>query len=305
MNIAITGASGFIGNQVAKYYLDSGHNVYTISKDFENNMPNGINVTYGDINTLDDVSYFVMKSSPEIFIHLAAQTQANHSVKYPYNTFKTNVIGTLNILEALRDYGQSKSIIVASSDKAYGELEGEEYFEDTPLNGIYPYDASKSMLEYLCRSYRKTYMMPIATVRSCNVYGIGDNNKLRIIPGIINSYLNNKYFLIRNGGQDVRDYIHVEDVVSAYKSISEYIEMGGQEYVFNLSSDDRYSTLKLFDLVNNHLGLKVKYKIITETGSELKNQKVNSSKLRKETGWAPKYKLEESLPEIINWYLSK
>ena len=305
MNIAITGATGLLGSNLANYYAKSGHQVFILLKDefYNVDLKNNINKVYGNVNNKSDVDYFIQKSLPDYFIHLAAQTQAYDSLKYPYNTFYTNMIGTLNVLESLREFSRCKSIIVASSDKAYGELSDYEYSESHPLNGIYPYDASKSITDIISKSYKMTYAMPIITTRACNMYGKGDNNKERLIPGIINSYLNKVPFLIRNGGEDVREYINVMDVVSAYDAILIYGEENKDVDSFNISSGDRFTTLEIFHMVENAIGIPVDHKIINLNSMEIKKQFMNSNLLTEKTGWVPKYGFRQSLIQIVKWYL--
>jgi CDP-glucose 4,6-dehydratase len=305
MNIAITGATGLLGSNLANYYAKSGHQVFILLKDefYNVDLKNNINKIYGNVNNKSDVDYFIQKSLPDYFIHLAAQTQAYDSLKYPYNTFYTNMIGTLNVLESLREFSRCKSIIVASSDKAYGELSDYEYSESHPLNGIYPYDASKSITDIISKSYKMTYAMPIITTRACNMYGKGDNNKERLIPGIINSYLNKVPFLIRNGGEDVREYINVMDVVSAYDAILIYGEENKDVDSFNISSGDRFTTLEIFHMVENAIGIPVDHKIINLNSMEIKKQFMNSNLLTEKTGWVPKYGFRQSLIQIVKWYL--
>ena len=144
-SIAITGATGLLGSHLSNYYLSIGWDVFVLLKDEHSRtqLSDKVNKVYGSINSKADIDFFIEKSRPDYFIHLAAQTQAYDSIKYPYNTFYTNLVGTLNVLESLREYKNCKSIIVASSDKAYGELTKDEYFEDHILNGVYTYDSSK------------------------------------------------------------------------------------------------------------------------------------------------------------------
>jgi CDP-glucose 4,6-dehydratase len=306
MNIAITGATGLLGTSLCNFYSNLGHSVYALIKDEHSSLSlnKNINKVYGNINSKTDVDYFIQKSIPDHFIHLAAQTQAYDSLKYPYNTFYTNVVGTLNVLDSLKEYSKCKSIIVASSDKAYGELNSNEYTEDHPLNGIYPYDASKSMTDILTRSYSNTYGMPIVTTRSCNIYGVGDHNQERLIPGIIISYLKNKKFLLRNGGQDIREYIHVDDVVSAYDHIRSYIEKGGFQKSFNISSGDRYKTIEIFNIVRSIIGKDINHEVLSNTSLEIKKQFMDSSLLKNETGWEPKHTIESSIKETVLWYVN-
>jgi CDP-glucose 4,6-dehydratase len=304
-NIAITGATGLLGSHLSNYYLSLGYNVFVLLKDEHSRteLSKDVNKVYGSINNKTDIDFFIEKSRPDYFIHLAAQTQAYDSIKYPYNTFYTNMVGTLNVLESLREYKGCKSIIVASSDKAYGELTNDEYFEDHILNGVYPYDASKSITDIICNSYRNTYSMPVVTTRACNIYGTGDNNIQRLVPGIVKAYQENALFTIRNGGRDIREYINVKDVVLAYSKILTYAETVNNIPSFNISSGERYSTLEVFNIVKDAIGEEVRYEIIESDGFEIKKQFMNSSLLQEKTGWKPESTMKDSMKEIVNFYM--
>ena len=304
-SIAITGATGLLGSHLSNYYLSLGYNVFVLLKDEHSRteLSKDVNKVYGSINNKTDIDFFIEKSRPDYFIHLAAQTQAYDSIKYPYNTFYTNMVGTLNVLESLREYEGCKSIIVASSDKAYGELTNDEYFEDHILNGVYPYDASKSITDIICNSYRNTYSMPVVTTRACNIYGTGDNNIQRLVPGIVKAYQKNALFTIRNGGRDIREYINVKDVVLAYSKILTYAETVNNIPSFNISSGERYSTLEVFNIVKDSIGEEVRYEIIESDGFEIKKQFMNSSLLQEKTGWKPENTMKDSMKEIVNFYM--
>jgi CDP-glucose 4,6-dehydratase len=303
---AITGATGLLGSNLVNRLLNMDHEVNVLIKDENSKSILSPNVTkiYGDISDRNDIEFFIQRANPTHFIHLAAQTQAYDSLKYPYPTFYSNVVGTLNILESLREFGNCKAIIVASSDKAYGELIGEKYRENHPLNGIYPYDASKSSTDIIANSYRQSYNLPIVVTRACNIYGIGDYNRQRLIPGIVYSYLKNLEIIIRNGGSDFREYVHVEDVVDAYLKLLEYVEMNDKVGAFNISSGDGYSTIDLFELIQKEIGSPVKYKIVSAPTLEIVKQLMDSSLLRQETGWIPRHNLKNDIGGIIRWYLS-
>jgi len=303
---AITGATGLLGSNLVNRLLNMDHEVNVLIKDENSKSILSPNVTkiYGDISDRNDIEFFIQRANPTHFIHLAAQTQAYDSLKYPYPTFYSNVVGTLNILESLREFGNCKAIIVASSDKAYGELIGEKYRENHPLNGIYPYDASKSSTDIIANSYRQSYNLPIVVTRACNIYGIGDYNRQRLIPGIVYSYLKNLEIIIRNGGSDFREYVHVEDVVDAYLKLLEYVEKNDKVGAFNISSGDGYSTIDLFELIQKEIGSPVKYKIVSAPTLEIVKQLMDSSLLRQETGWIPRHNLKNDIEGIIRWYLS-
>lgn len=302
---AITGATGLLGANLSNSLIEKGEIVFALVKDEQSKsiLSRETHRVFGDINSQRDIEYFIQRSNPDYFIHLAAQTQAYDSLKYPYQTFYNNCIGTLNVLECLREYKNAKAIIVASSDKAYGELIGEKYTESHPLKGIYPYDASKSATDLIANSYRQTYNLPIVITRACNIYGIGDYNKQRLIPGLVYSFQTQKKFILRNGGNDLREYINVKDVVEAYLSIIEYARNSGIESAFNISSGDRFSTKEIFDIVSKILGGVIPHEIIRNESFEIKRQFMDSSLLHSETGWSPRFSLREILPSIIDWYI--
>jgi CDP-glucose 4,6-dehydratase len=306
-SIAITGATGLLGSHLSNYYLSMGWDVFVLLKDehSKTQLSDKVNKVYGSINNKIDIDFFIEKSRPDYFVHLAAQTQAYDSIKYPYNTFYTNSVGTLNVLESLREYKNCKSIIVASSDKAYGELTKDEYFEDHILNGVYPYDASKSITDIMCNSYRVTYDMPVVTTRACNIYGAGDNNIQRLVPGVVKAYKDDAVFTIRNGGKDIREYINVKDVVLAYDKILSYGENFNNIPSFNISSGERYSTLEVFNIIQDSIGDKVKHEIIESDGFEIKKQFMNSSLLNEKTGWKPQHTMKDSMSGIVNFYMEK
>jgi CDP-glucose 4,6-dehydratase len=306
-SVAITGATGLLGSHLANHYLSKGWDVFVLLKDEHSRteLSPKVNKVYGNVGVYADVAYFVEKSRPDYFIHLAAQTQAYDSIRFPYSTFHTNMIGTLNVVEALRHYKECKSIIVASSDKAYGELTKDEYFEDHVLNGVFPYDASKSATDIICNSYRVTYDMPIVTTRACNIYGTGDNNIQRLFPGIVKAYKDHKMFTIRNSGRDIREYIHVKDVVDAYDRILIYGEAINNIPSFNISSGERVTTLEIFEMVQNYIGNPILHEIVASDGFEIKKQFMNSDLLQEKTGWKPLRTIPGSIKEIADYYLGE
>jgi CDP-glucose 4,6-dehydratase len=304
-NIAITGASGLLGSHLANQFVANGHEVFALIKDENSKSILSKDVTriYGDISNKSDIEYFIQKANPNYFVHLAAQTQAYDSLRYPYQTFYNNMVGTLNVLECLREFSLCEAIVVASSDKAYGELVGESYKEDHQLRGVYPYDASKSATDLIANSYRVTYKMPVAITRACNIYGIGDYNPQRLIPGVVAAFLKKRTFTIRNQGLDLREYIHVSDVVSAYEHILQYVSTENKFGAFNISSGDRHKTIEIFDLIQTIVGKQIDSKIVDGESLEIKRQFMDSSLLTQATGWTPKRSMVESMGETVSWYL--
>ena len=304
-NIAITGATGLLGSNLANSFIENGDSVFALIKDEQPTSILSKNITrvYGDIQSKSDIEYFIQKSNPSHFIHLAAQTQAYESTQYPYQTFSSNILGTLNVVESLRHYASCESIIIASSDKAYGELIGEGYDEDHPLKGVFPYDASKSAADIIANSYRVTFGMPIVVTRACNIYGVGDHNHNRLIPGILFSHLNSKVFQIRNQGENIREYIHVQDVISAYKAIIQHTSSINDVGAFNISSGEKLSTLEVFRMIEEIVGEKISHTFAENSSFEINRQVMDSSLLIEKTGWHSQFKITEVLPEIVSWYL--
>jgi CDP-glucose 4,6-dehydratase len=304
-NIALTGASGLLGAHLANQFVTNGHEVFALIKDENSKSILSKDVTriYGDIRNKSDIEYFIQKANPNYFVHLAAQTQAYDSLRYPYQTFYNNMVGTLNVLECLREFSLCEAIVVASSDKAYGELIGESYKEDHQLRGVYPYDASKSATDLIANSYRVTYKMPVAITRACNIYGIGDYNPQRLIPGVVAAYLNKRIFTIRNQGLDLREYVHVSDVVSAYDSIIQYISTKNEISAFNISSGERQKTIEVFNLIQGIIGEEIASEVLDGESLEIKRQFMDSALLTKTTGWTPKRSMAESMNETVSWYL--
>ena len=231
-------------------------------------------------------------------------TQAYDSLKNPYQTFYSNCLGTINVLEHLRIFAKCRAIVVASSDKAYGELLNDSYTERHPLNGTYPYDASKSITDIIAKSYRNTYSMPITITRACNIYGKGDFNFQRLIPGLILAHIEQSTFTVRNEGLDLREYIHVDDVVSAYEKVMAYTEDVGLESAFNISSGWVLTTNQVIDKVQSILKDKIKLNYTQVDSLEIKKQALDSSLLRDKTGWHVRKDLTMSLEETINWYVN-
>ena len=234
--------------------------------------------------------------------HLAAQAIVGTANKSPISTFETNIKGTWNVLEACRQLG-TKRTIAASSDKAYGEHEKLPYKEEFCLSGLTPYEASKSCTDILARTYAKTYGLPIAVTRCGNIYGGGDLNWSRIIPGTIRSVLNNERPIIRSDGTLIRDYIYILDVVNAYIIITEQLdrkEVAGE--AFNLGTKMPLSVLELVKKIITLTQRKIEPQILNEVKNEIRAQYLDWAKAKRILGWEPMYSLDEGLKETLQWY---
>jgi CDP-glucose 4,6-dehydratase len=235
--------------------------------------------------------------------HLAAQTIVGIANRNPVSTLESNIGGTWSMLEACRRSPSVKHIVVASSDKAYGDAEG-RYTEDTPLRGMHPYDVSKSCADLIAQAYAATYKLPVTITRCGNFYGGGDLNWNRIVPGTIRSVLRGKPPVIRSDGTPVRDYLYVEDGAAAYIELAEAMasnpELGGQ--AFNFSNESEITVLELTRLILGLMHSSLEPEIRNQATNEIAYQALNAAKARETLGWKPIFSLERAMGQTIEWY---
>jgi CDP-glucose 4,6-dehydratase len=309
--VLITGYEGFLGSNLTRTLLDYGakiygldiltHRKYTILSQKELNR---VNVIRGNVENLPLLSKIIKEKKIEFVFHLAARAIVGDCLRKPVRAFSTNIKGTWNILEVARNCGsQIKSVIVASSDKAYGSHAKLPYTEDTPASGSHPYDVSKSCADLIARTYYHTYKLPVAVTRCGNIYGPGDFNFSRIVPDVTRSAINNRTLIIRSDGKFTRDYIYVDDVVSGYLGIAEKMQslnLSGE--AFNFSNEKPISVLELVKTIYEIAGKKPDYKILNQAKYEIRHQYLRSSKAKKIIGWKPQYDLQQGLKKTIEWY---
>ena len=311
-NVFVTGANGFVGSWLTKALVEKGAKVIILIRD---EIPGsslsdiGIYSKLGGIikGTVTDykiVERVFNEYEIDTCFHLAAQAIVSTANRSPLSTFESNIRGTWNILEAARNAQTLERLIVASSDKAYGEHDKLPYTEDFCLQAMHPYDASKACADILTRSYFNTYNLPVVVIRCANIYGGGDLNFSRIIPDTIRSVLAGKYPVIRSDGTPVRDYIYIEDVVDAYLSLAEKLEEVKGE-AFNFGTNLPISVLDLVTSIIKISGkthLKPIIKGRGKTKGEIDRQYMSCEKALKMLGWKPKYDLNNGLRETIEWY---
>ena len=305
--IIVTGGAGFIGSNLVKGLLDMGaKNVIVLDIEINRNSiyaSQGLNsktiLRLVDIRKRDllfDVFNFY---NPSFVIHLAAEPIVDNAFLNPYKTFETNIMGTVNVLDAARGIKNIKGVIVASSDKAYGKTK-KAYDETSPLKGDHPYDVSKSAADLISYTYYKSYGLPVVITRFGNVYGEGDFHLGRIIPDICDAVINKKTLLLRSDGTYVRDYLYVKDVVDGYIFLLKNIKKTvGQAY--NFSSNDNLSVLNLVKKAEKILKTKIDYKILNNAKNEIPYQHLNDTKIKK-MGWKNNYNLENTLRNVLIWY---
>jgi CDP-glucose 4,6-dehydratase len=306
MKILVTGGSGFIGSHLVEELINKGADVAVVDINDDKNSYFFRQLLYKksrffkiDITDREKITEFILKNNFDYIYHLAAEAIVEKSYNDPYNAFETNVMGTVNILEAVRASKGIKGVIVASSDKAYGKTK-KKYTEDSPLRGDHPYDVSKSCTDLISQAYYKTYGLPVVVTRFGNVYGEGDSHIDRIIPGICEAIIKKKTLPIRSDGTYVRDYLYVKDVTAGYILLLEKInETKGNAY--NFSSEDTYSVLDLIKKVEQVLKTKITYKIMNTAKNEIPYQHLDDKRAKK-LGWKNTHTIKQTFPAILNWY---
>lgn len=310
-NVFVTGATGLLGAWLTKELVGKGANVVALVRDwvpksnlFQDNTHNEVIQVKGQVEEYLLLERVLNEYETEVVFHLAAQTIVGIANNNPLSTFETNIKGTYNLLEAVRRNPQVKKVIVASSDKAYGDQKVLPYREDFPLVGRHPYDVSKSCADLLCHAYYETFGLPICVTRCGNFYGGGDLNFNRIVPGTIRSVYFGEPVMIRSDGSLIRDYFYIKDAVHAYIHLAEKMEelkIAGQ--AFNFSNEIQVTVI---ELVKKVLEVMVaeghEIKILARNSNEIRHQYLSSQKAREVLEWKPLYNLEQGLEETVNWY---
>ncbi len=237
-------------------------------------------------------------------IHLAAQTIVGIANRNPVSTFETNIGGTWALLEASRRSPTVKQIVLASSDKAYGDQEQLPYDETTPLQGQHPYDVSKSCADLLAKTYAVSYGLPVAITRCGNFYGGGDLNWNRVVPGTIRSILRGQRPVIRSDGEYVRDYFYVEDGAAAYMLLAERLAQNPslRGEAFNFSNEIQLTVRQLVDKILKLMKSTLEPDVHNEATNEIRRQYLSAEKARRMLAWAPMFELDQGLERTIAWY---
>lgn len=309
--VFVTGATGLVGGWLVQKLCSCGADVITLVRDWvpssrliSSDLMQRATVVRGDLACSQFLERVLAEYEIETVIHLAAQTIVPIANKNPLSTFESNIQGTWNLLEACRRVSSVKSIVVASSDKAYGDAEELPYRETFPLNALYPYDVSKACADMLCQSYAATYDLPVAITRCGNFFGGGDLNWNRIIPGTIRAIVRGDVPVIRSDGTLVRDYIYVEDAVSAYMTLAKQLAQNNnlKGEAFNFSNETQKSVLELTNLILEIMKSDLKPIIQGNNNGEIKSQYLDSTKAKETLSWEAEYGLEEGLKRTITWY---
>lgn len=313
-NVFITGATGLLGPWLIKELLQQSAHVFALVRDFvpdslffAGKLDKKVTLVHGDLLDIHTLQRILNEFDINTVFHLGAQAIVKTANRSPLSTFKSNIEGTWNLLEACRLSPWVQNIVVASSDKAYGEQEKLPYTEDSPLQGKHPYDVSKSCTDLIAQSYFHTYDLPVCVTRCGNFFGGGDLHFNRIIPETIRSVLRNQPPVIRSNGLFIRDYIYVKDVVHAYITLAEqmlkpsYGSVVGQ--AFNFSTDTPYSVIEIVNKILESMNAThLKPLIQNRASNEIPNQHLSSQKAERLLNWTAKYGVEQGLRETITWY---
>ncbi len=310
--VFITGGTGLLGPWLIKELIALEARVVLLLRDIDpwslcaqEGLLNLVTVINGDLLDYQLLIRVLNEEEIETVFHLGAQTIVGIANRSPLSTFKSNIEGTWNLLEACRNSPWIKSIILASSDKAYGEQKVLPYTENMPLQGTHPYDVSKSCTDLIAQSYAKTYQLPVAITRCGNFFGGGDLHFNRIIPGTIYSLLQNEQPVIRSDGTLIRDYIYVKDVVDGYITIAQNLQakaLHGE--AFNISTDQPVSALAVVQKIIHLMNRPDLQPIIkNQAQNEIPAQHLSSQKIRTALDWKAKWGFEKGLSETIDWYI--
>lgn len=309
--IFITGATGLLGGWLVKRLLELDSDVVCLVRDWvpqcelvRAKLIERVKVVRGDVRDQELLERALGEYEIETVFHLAAQTIVRIANRNPVSTFETNIAGTWALLEACRRSPSVRQIVLASSDKAYGDQDQLPYTEKTPLQGRHTYDVSKSCADLLAQSFAITYESPAVITRCGNFFGGGDLNWNRIVPGTIRSVLRNQQPIIRSDGQYLRDYIYVEDGAAACTLLAERLaeksELRGR--AFNFSNEMPVTVLELVERILNQMKSKLRPAIRNEASHEIRRQYLSSAQARQELGWKPCFSIDEGLRRTIDWY---
>ena len=307
----VTGATGLVGGWLVRRLVDAGADVVCLVRDWvpqselmRSRLIEQVKVVRGDVRDQALLERVLGEYEIVTVIHLAAQTIVGIANRNPVSTLETNIGGAWALLEACRRSPTVKQIVLASSDKAYGDQDRLPYDEEMPLQGRHPYDVSKSCADLIAQAYAVTYGLPVAITRCGNFYGGGDLNWNRIVPGTIRSVLRGRRPVIRSDGDYVRDYFYVEDAAAAYMLLAERLaenpDLRGQ--AFNFSNETPVTVLALVERILGLMNSDLEPDIRNEARHEIRCQHLSAARARRVLGWQPLFTLEEGLQRTIGWY---
>jgi len=310
--VLVTGGTGFAGGWLVRRLLEQEAHVVCVVRDWtpmsmllQSDAPRAATIASGDVRDQAFLERTLGDYEIEVVFHLAAQTIVTIANRNPVETFDSNIRGTWSLLEACRRSPRVEAVVVASSDKAYGEQPSLPYREDTPLNPTNPYDVSKASADLIARSYAATWEVPVAVTRAGNFFGGGDLNWSRLVPGTIRSVLRGRAPVIRTDGTPLRDYVYVEDAVDAYLLLAERLASGGARgRAVNISYQQPLSVREVVAAIIEAAGVDLQPVIQDGASHEIQDQFLDATFAREELGWSPRYDFARGLDRSIDWYRS-
>lgn len=315
LKVLVTGAHGFVAGHLIERLSEAGANVvgvdlWVLRESYlsMSGAMRSVDMVEGDIANLEEMQRLFDDRAPDVVMHLAAQADVQRALANPLGTFEANVRGTYILLECARRLwngdGRPHAMVVASSDKAYGEHHHLPYREDDELRGLYPYDVSKACADMIARGYHTAWEMPAATIRCANIYGPGDLNFSRIIPGTFRALLRSERPIIRSDGTPLRDYMYIDDAVDGYVRVMNALldgRVGGE--AFNFGTGDPVSVLGIFEeMVRTAERPDLSPEVLGEASKELPDQFISAAKARSMLGWEARVPRDEGLRRTFRWY---
>lgn len=309
--VLVTGGTGLLGSWIVGRLIELEADVVALVRDWvphsrfvAQGYDKRVTVVRGDVRDQVALERILGEYEIHTVLHLAAQTIVGIANRNPVSTFETNIAGTWAMLEAARRSPAVRSVVVASSDKAYGSARDLPYVETTAMAGEHPYDVSKSCADLIARSYAKTFGTRVAVTRCGNFFGGGDLNWNRIVPGSVRSIMRGERPIVRSDGKFVRDYIYAEDAVDAYlqlaQALAENPKFAGE--AFNFSTGTPQSVLDVVSAIGKAMKSNLEPVILNEASNEIREQFLDSAKARSELGWNARFGFEEGLARTIDWY---
>jgi CDP-glucose 4,6-dehydratase len=310
--VLVTGATGVVGSWVVKDLVERSAEVVALVLDtnpqselYRSGLVKRVNVVNGCLEDFSRLERAIVGYEIDTVIHLGAQAIVEVAYRSPLHTYETNIRGTWNLLEACRlHHDLIRRVVIASSDKAYGEQPRLPYTEDMPLQGRQPYEVSKACADAIAQAYFHSYGLPVVIARCGNIYGGGDLNWSRIVPGTIRSLYRGQSPLLRSDGNYIRDYVYVKDVSRAYLTLAEEMDspnVAGE--CFNFSPETQVTVLEIVHQIRKAMKcVHIQPTIMNTAKGEIRNQYLSSAKARCVLGWKPVYSLEEGLEETVVWY---
>jgi CDP-glucose 4,6-dehydratase len=306
--VLVTGAAGLLGGWLVRRLSQAGAQIVGLDIAWSHGTILGAEEIFdpvdGDVRDRDLLDALLLDRGIDTVVHLAAQAIVGKADEDPVETFEHNILGTWALLEACRQNPSVTSIVVASSDKAYGDHGGESYVESMPLLGRHPYAASKTCTDVLAQTYAESYHLPVAISRCGNMYGGGDTEWSRIVPGTIRSVLEGVRPVVRSDGSFVRDYFYVEDSADAALTLAQALvdrpALAGE--AFNFASETNLSVVEIVAHILRLMGSDLEPEVRNEAVNEIRDQRVSAQKAHDVLGWSPGHTLDEGLSLTVDWY---